>query len=64
MKLNRGNSSLRICVDSVAHGQASGRVYGQRLEEPLLFSDIGDLLIKIDDLLNVQDYPRAFQRKR
>ncbi|MCL1976155.1 MAG: hypothetical protein FWG61_08355 [Firmicutes bacterium] len=64
MKLNQSNSDLRICVDSIAQGQISGRVYGQRLEHPLVFADIGDMLLQIDDILNAQDYPRAFQRKR
>ena len=64
MKLNKSNSSLRICVDSVENSQISGRIYGQRLEKALIFVDIGDLLLQIDDVLNAQDYPRAFQRKR
>jgi hypothetical protein len=64
MKLSQNNSALRVCVDSVAGGQIGGRVYGQRLTEPLLFADIGDLLLQIDAVLNSQDYPRAFQRKR
>jgi len=64
MKLNKRNSDLRICIDSIADGQISGRVYGQRLENPLLFADIGSMLLQIDDMLNAQDYPRAFQRKR
>ena len=64
MKLNKSNSDLRICVDSIAYGQISGRVYGQRLEKPLVFADIGDMLLQIDNVLNDQDYPRAFQRKR
>jgi len=64
MKLSKSNSSLRVCVDSIAHGQISGRVYGQRLEKPLYFADIGDMLLQIDDVMNAQDYPRAFQRMR
>jgi len=64
MRLDQSNSTLRICVDSVVNGQISGRVYGQRLAKPLLFSDIGDMLLQIDDVLNAQNYPRAFQRKR
>ena len=64
MKLTKSNSSLRVCVDNAENGRIEGRVYGQRLEEPLLFADIGGLLLQIDDVLNAQDYPRAFQRKR
>ena len=64
MKLNQNNSALRVCVDSVTNGQIRGVVYGQRLEKPFIFADIGDLLLQIDDVLNNQDYPRAFQRKR
>ncbi|MCL1816738.1 MAG: hypothetical protein FWG43_03950 [Clostridiales bacterium] len=64
MKLNHNNSALRICIDTIEHGIISGRVFGQRLAEPLFFSDISDLLLQIDEVLNAQDYPRAFQRKR
>jgi hypothetical protein len=64
MKLNQRNSALRLCVDSIDSGRINGRIYGQRLEKPLLFADIGDMLLQIDDVLNAQDYPRAFQRKR
>jgi len=64
MKLNQSNSALRVCVDSATDGQLSGRVLGERLENPLIFKDISNLLLQIDDLLNVQDYPRAFQHKR
>lgn len=64
MRLNQENSALRICVDSFTNGQIAGKVYGQRLEKPLIFADIGSLLLQIEDVLNAQDYPRAFQRKR
>jgi hypothetical protein len=64
MRLDQSNSALRICVDCITHGQINGRVYGQRLARPLIFGDIGDMLLQIDDVLNAQNYPRAFQRKR
>jgi len=64
MKINHYMAYLRVAVDSLEDGRLSGRVYSQRLTEPLLFRDAADLLLQIEDLLDKQDFPRAFQRKR
>lgn len=64
MKLNLSNASLRICVNEVVKGRISGMVFSQRLREPMPFSDIASLLLQVEELLDEQDFPRAFQRKR
>ena len=64
MKLNHYMSFLRVAIDSRDDGCISGRVYSQRLKEPLPFRDTTSLLLEIEELLDKQDFPRAFQRKR
>lgn len=51
---------FRVCVD----GGPGGRVFSRRVREPFSFADLGDLLLKIERLLEVQDYPQAFQAIR
>ena len=60
IKFNYNNAMLRICVDE-GH---CGTLVGQRLREPIPFSDFVDLVLKIEAILDGQDFPRAFQRKR
>lgn len=64
MKLNYFNASLRVCVDRLEHGAAGGRMYGPRLTEPLIFDDLNGLLLQTDEILDAQNFPRAYQRKR
>jgi len=64
MKLNHYMAFLRVAVDENEDGRITGNVYSQRLKEPIHFSGTEDLLLRIDDLLDRQDFPRAFQKKR
>ena len=64
MKLNHYMAYLQVAVESHEAGRISGLVYSQRLTAPIQFSDTADLLLQIEDLLDEQDFPRAFQRKR
>ncbi len=48
---------FRICVDQ----GSSGRVYSCRIMEPFAFADLGDLLLKLERILEAQDYPQAAQ---
>ena len=63
-KLNHYMAFLRVAVDEYDAVKFAGRVYSQRLREPLLFSNTAALLLQIEELLDEQDFPRAFQRKR
>ena len=53
---------FRVCI----HGTAgnNGVVYTRRLKEPFAFADLGDLLLKVERVLEVQDYPQAIQELR
>ena len=60
LKLNYNTAAFKLCFDS----KTSGKITGQRLREPVPFSDLPEMLLKIDNVMDLQDHPRAFQRKR
>ncbi|MTQ95621.1 hypothetical protein GMD88_02505 [Pseudoflavonifractor sp. BIOML-A6] len=62
--LNAPSSALRVCVDHAGGGYLSGLVYSQRVTEPIPFTDIGNLLLRLDEVLEAQNFPQAFQRSR
>ena len=64
IRFNYQTSALRVCVDAAENGRISGRVVGQRLTESLPFSDFNDFIEKIDALLDLQVYPKAFRSLR
>jgi len=55
---------MRVAVDECEGEHISGNVYSMRLMEAMPFDDISDLLLKVEAVLDSQDFPRAFQRKR
>ena len=61
---NLNNSSLRICVDRFAGGNASGRVFSQRFVQPIIFTDLSTLALQLDAIFDRQHFPLAFQRSR
>lgn len=63
-KFNHAAAGFRICVDESQCGRISGRVFSQRLLAPISFSDISDLLLKLEEVLDVQKFPQAFERTR
>lgn len=64
IRLNYEESALRICIDRVEQGCLSGRLYGRRLSAPLSFFDVSDLILKVDALLDAQNFPQAFSQIR
>ena len=64
IRLNHYMAFLRVAVDGQEAGRLFGSIYSQRLKEPLAFQNTEELLLLIEDLLDTQDFPRAFQRKR
>ena len=64
LRLNYNSAKLRICVDDTDGSVVSGRVYSGRLREPLFFPDLNSLVLRLDLLMDEQNYPQAFQRKR
>lgn len=64
LNLNHMSAALRVCVDKAEEGRISGRVYSQRLTKPVSFTDVGSLLLQVEEVLNKQNFPQAFQRTR
>lgn len=62
--LNSPSSFLRVCVDQADGSRISGTVYSQRLTRPMAFSDMGSLILRLDEVLEKQNFPQAFQRSR
>ena len=63
-ELNLNNSSLRICIDRVAHRAVGGRVFAQRLAKPIEFDTLSNLSLVLEKLFDEQELPQAFQRAR
>ncbi|MCD7947768.1 MAG: hypothetical protein LUG13_05660 [Oscillospiraceae bacterium] len=55
---------MRVCVDQVDGTNASGAVYSRRLNAPMQFSDLISLFLQLDDLMNQQRFPEAYQSLR
>lgn len=62
--LNHPGAALRVCVDHNEGGRLSGLVYSQRLTGPVAFHDVGELLLRLDELLDTQNFPQAYQKAR
>ncbi len=60
LKLNYNTAVFKLCFDT----DISGVIAGRRLCEPIPFSDLSEMFLKLDYIMDGQDYPRAFQRKR
>lgn len=63
-KFNHASAGFKICVDTMGDYNFSGRVYSQRLLEPFLFDDIRHLIMKIEFILDKQNFPKAYEQKR
>ena len=61
---NLCHSTLRVCVDAAESGRISGRVLSRLFSAPLSFADMGDLVLRVDEILDAQNFPQAFQRAR
>ena len=56
--------ALRICIDRISAHQISGRVVGRRLSAPIVFSDLGTLVLQLDSMFDIQHTPPTYQRAR
>jgi len=60
LNLNYNTSIFKLCFNT----KTTGIVAGQRLREPFLFSSLPDMIFKLEYIMDMQNYPSAFQRKR
>ena len=56
-------NSVRICIDSM-EPNATGTAYTPLLKTPIDFTDIGYLIVKLDELFDEKGYPQSYQDKR
>lgn len=63
-RMNHYDAALRLCVDRAESGQIQGRIVSRRLTAPVPFSDIGNMILQVEEILNQQNFPQAFQRTR
>lgn len=54
---------LRVCVDQFTD-DVKGRVYTKLSEDPIVFDNCCELLLKTDTLFDKCGYPQTFQEKR
>lgn len=60
----QNSAILRVCVESSSGGHLAGLVYSARFAAPIAFTDMGMLILRLDELLEQQNAPQAFQRAR
>lgn len=58
------DSRFMVYVDSVAAGQPAGTFYHFQSHQPFHFSNMGDLVLQIDQLLDRLNHPERFLKKR
>lgn len=63
-KMNHYDAAIRVCVDQAEGGHIIGRAVSRRLTAPIFFSDIGSLLLQLEEVFNQQNFPQAFERTR
>ncbi|MDE7211761.1 MAG: hypothetical protein K2O03_10005 [Lachnospiraceae bacterium] len=56
--------SSRICVDGYGNGEMQGRLYNNYYEEPIVFSNIMQLLKKMESMFDGFEYPQRTFRAR
>lgn len=56
---------MRVCVDHLADGQLSGRVYCPCIsDEAFGFTDIGNMLLQMEEIFDSRGIPGAYNKTR
>jgi len=61
---NYHNTGITVCIDKSINGVLSGRLICPILPHPRHFTDVGNMLLQIEEMLDTIGYPCAFQRLR
>ena len=61
---NHMNSYLRFCINYACDQEVAGRIFSQRFLHPVEFSDLGNLVLFLEEVFDLQNYPQAFQSTR
>jgi len=62
--LGYNEQALRMCIDGADGDKVWGRVFSMRLSQPVDFTDLSDFVMKMDAIMDAQNFPQSFQRKR
>ena len=62
--LGYNEQALRMCIDGTDGDKVWGRVFSMRLSRPVDFVDLSDFVVKMDAIMDAQNFPQSFQRKR
>ena len=57
-------SSMLVCVQGLADGRINGMIFNSHLVEPVPFSGVGELVLRIDEICDWLGTPRAAQPPR
>jgi len=55
---------MRVCVDIIENGQIFGQVYTTCRENPLCFSDAGNMVVQVERVLDMRGFPHAYNKTR
>ena len=58
------HTRVRVCLDELAYEKLSGRLYNMTLSKPILFHDLGKMMIDVDTLFDEIGSPQSFQERR
>ena len=61
---NYHNTGITVCIDKAVNGILSGRLVCPILPHARHFTDVGNMLLQIEQILDTIGYPCAFQRLR
>ena len=56
-------NTVRICIDTYS-SPISGKAYSKLSPAPLVFSGLGEMILKTDQMFDQYRYPQAFQERR
>ena len=57
-------NAVRICIDRYRNYDVEGRIYSRLQQEPILFRNCGEMLLKADYMFDERGFPQTFQQRR
>lgn len=57
-------NSFRLCIDKIDDNLCIGRVYTPLHNKALVFTDLTNMVLLVDEIFDKNNYPSAYQNKR
>ena len=57
-------NSFRLCIDTLEDNLCIGRIYSPLCPKALVFRDLTNMVLLMDEVFDKNNYPRAYQNKR